>query len=227
MSDLRIYLLDFRNFRDWLQHGGVKTLVVPEEGILYSYRPIDNTKLIGFVPSLGLMSLEMQTSGDRMAMLVSMIDRTNPGKPVRFAIDIYGVVSCNREDVGHLFKEEMFESLRFVPSYIAATMVKIVRKKTLKKVRRPGSKKKVYGSRYRIIRSVKRIYLGPKTKPGSSGRHFDHQIPVQGYWRTVKGIGKDAEGRPVVGKTWVKGFVRCPDKPKREIIYVKEPLELK
>lgn len=231
MSDSREYLVDFRNYRDWTSSGEPKTLVFPEVGIVHHYSAIDFRKTVGFANGrLALMTIDIlnHPDYDDLAIMVKMLDRENPSRPMMFALDHDGVVTSNCWDAEVFYEEELFAQFILMPSYVAATTIKIIKKRTLQKVkRRDGSKKRSYQSRYKIIRSVKRVYIGPRTRSEPTGRHYDHQIPVQGYWRKVKGIGKDADGSPVVGKTWVHPFVRCKDKPAREIIYVKEPLELK
>ena len=39
---------------------------------------------------------------------------------------------------------------------------------------------------------------------------------VQGFWRQCKGFGKDPDGRPVFGKTWVLSHTRYNDKPQKD-----------
>lgn len=43
---------------------------------------------------------------------------------------------------------------------------------------------------------------------------WKHRWTVRGHWRNIRGVGKDQEGTPVIGKTWVKDCIKGPeDKP--------------
>lgn len=74
-------------------------------------------------------------------------------------------------------------------------------------------------------------------RPASSfsvvGRSYtppQFQVAVSGFWRTFSDpdqVGRDGEGRPVKGKTWVKGHVRHKDKsggPGPKVVYIKASL---
>lgn len=55
----------------------------------------------------------------------------------------------------------------------------------------------------------------------SAARRFTaprFRVPVDGFWRHIPGrVGRDAEGRPVDGRTWVKAHERWRELPERPI----------
>lgn len=54
-----------------------------------------------------------------------------------------------------------------------------------------------------------------------------HQVSVEGFWRTLRpgSIGKDRNGRPEAGRTWIEGHVRWRDRlPRAGVITVKAPV---
>lgn len=53
------------------------------------------------------------------------------------------------------------------------------------------------------------------------------RVEVDGFWRRLKpeSEGRDAEGNPVKGRTWVRGHARWKDRPSRTAtVYVKSPI---
>ena len=53
------------------------------------------------------------------------------------------------------------------------------------------------------------------------------QVELDGFWRMLRpgSIGRDREGRPEVGRTWVRGHVRWRDRPPQTgVITVKAPI---
>jgi len=53
------------------------------------------------------------------------------------------------------------------------------------------------------------------------------RVEVDGFWRRLRpeAMGRDPDGNPVQGRTWVKGHARWKDRPpKTGVVYVKSPI---
>lgn len=117
-----------------------------------------------------------------------------------------------------------------LPAYVAAATFEVVqRKPKLSVMAKAGFRKKRSAPKlveYKIIRAVKKIYVGERLKQHLARAEPEHKVPVRGSWRKVKGIGRDENGNPVVGKTWVREHTRWNDKPDpmAKVVWVKEPL---
>ncbi|MBK3780423.1 GIY-YIG nuclease family protein [Paraburkholderia aspalathi] len=136
---------------------------------------------------------------------------------------------------------EVANALTLLPAYLDAriTMIQAETRETrLGKL--PAAKRKELAQvdesqrmRYRTISAVRveRTF----SAPGMSGRSFtppQFQIPVDGFWRELAGpeqVGKDAEGLPVNGRTWVRAHVRYKDRPVPtdiKTVYIKASLSV-
>jgi len=54
-----------------------------------------------------------------------------------------------------------------------------------------------------------------------------YRVEVDGFWRRLRpdAVGKDANGEPVTGMTWVRGHARWKDRPpKATVVYMKSPV---
>lgn len=136
----------------------------------------------------------------------------------------------------HLWSEEVKAEVQhaclfvdFLPAYIAASTVEVVeRKPKMGVLAKAGFKKKAKPPTkvtYKVIRAVRKIYVGERLAEYLRRADPEFKVPVRGTWRKVKGIGKDEQGQPVLGKTWVVPHVRFKDKPDGpKVVWVKEPL---
>ncbi|RQR65387.1 GIY-YIG nuclease family protein [Burkholderia sp. Bp9125] len=134
---------------------------------------------------------------------------------------------------------ELAKSLTLLPTYLDAriTVIQTEKRETLLG-KLPAAKRKELAEvdesqrlRYRTISAV-RIERSVSA-PGISGRSFtppQFQIPVDGFWRELARpdqMGKDAEGLPVKGRTWVRAHVRYTDRPapaELKTVYIKASL---
>lgn len=65
-----------------------------------------------------------------------------------------------------------------------------------------------------IIRIIPRNEINRAKPIFSREIDYSHRWTVRGHWRTVKTIGKDRDGNPYLGFTWVKDHIKGPeDKP--------------
>lgn len=66
-------------------------------------------------------------------------------------------------------------------------------------------------------RIEKIVYVAPKKKihlaQNSSSKEIDwsHQWAVRGHWRVVERVGKDRDGLPISGYTWIRPHVKGPE----------------
>ncbi|KWU26312.1 hypothetical protein AS149_25310 [Burkholderia cenocepacia] len=133
---------------------------------------------------------------------------------------------------------EMAKALTLLPAYLDAkvTLIKTERRATrlanlpLSKRREIERAPMSHRKQFRNISAIR--VVRPDSEP-ISGRAFSppqFQIAVDGFWRALKDddqTGKDAEGLPVKGRTWVRAHVRHRDRPAPtdiKIIYVKASL---
>jgi len=130
----------------------------------------------------------------------------------------------------------LMRELAFLQSYFEfkLTLVKEERRKTgfspikarLKKQRVEPQDK----VRYRIVKSL-RIVRPHAADGGTINRKFtepSYQVPHRGHWRTLgpDRWGKDEDGRPILGKTWIRESVHYQQKPPApKTILVKETIK--
>lgn len=109
--------------------------------------------------------------------------------------------------------------------YINAATFEIVERKERSTVLAKAGFRHRKPSKFRVIRAVKKIYVGSKQTTVNRAAP-DHRVKVPGFWRKCR-VGKDQHGNPILGRTWVVSHERYKDKPLSEskIIYVKEPLK--
>lgn len=62
-----------------------------------------------------------------------------------------------------------------------------------------------------IVASRKAVRYESTPNDDPTNVDWQHRWQVCGHWRTVKGIGKDQQGNPVRGFTWVNEHVKGPD----------------
>lgn len=141
------------------------------------------------------------------------------------------------DDYGALW--EMAKALTLLPAYLGARITVIqseTRETRLGKL--PAAKRKELAQvdesqrvRYRTISAVR--IERPAGALVMSGRRFtppQFQIPLDGFWRELAGpeqMGKDAEGLPVKGRTWVRAHIRYKDRPapaEIKTVYIKASL---
>ena len=96
--------------------------------------------------------------------------------------------------------------------------------------------------RYRVIKSVRVIRPNVASETATAKRSWtppSYRYAVRGHWRTFQDsmrVGKDVNGAPVVGKTWVTSYEKGQDSPylfptspaersSGVIINIKEPLQ--
>lgn len=88
---------------------------------------------------------------------------------------------------------------------------------------------------YRTISAVRFERVAGAAAAGISGRSFTpprFQIPVDGFWRDLASpaqVGKDPEGLPISGRTWVRAHVRFTDLPppsEIKTVYIKASLSV-
>lgn len=89
------------------------------------------------------------------------------------------------------------------------------------------------GGKKEHFRISKVVYVSPKksvsTVESSTSRQIDwsHRWTVRGHWRKVAAIGKDREGLPISGHTWVrpheKGPENAPLVPKVRVVLEEKP----
>lgn len=134
---------------------------------------------------------------------------------------------------------EMAKALTLVPTYLDARITVMQSEKRETRLGKlPAAKRKELEQveeslrlRYRTISAI-RVERAISAS-GMSGRSFtppQFQIPVDGFWRELAGqdqVGKDAEGLPVKGRTWVRAHVRYKDRPaptEIKTVYIKASL---
>lgn len=136
---------------------------------------------------------------------------------------------------------ELAKALTLLPAYLTAriTVTRPERRETqvaklpASKIREMDKLKVAQELRLRY-RTISAISIERATSEDAiSGRSFTaprFQTPVDGFWRELSGpdrIGKDAEGLPVEGKTWVRAHVRFKDRPapaEIKTVYIKASL---
>ena len=167
------------------------------------------------------------TETDVLASFAGEIDEDNPAfQNLVKQLDKYGTVW------------ELAKALTLLPAYLDAKVTLITKEKRETRIsslplsrrreieRAPMSHRK----QFRNISAIR--VIRPESEP-VSGRAFSppqFQIAVDGFWRALKDpdqAGKDAEGLPVTGRTWVRAHVRHRDRPapaEIRTIYVKASL---
>lgn len=154
-----------------------------------------------------------------------------------------GIMSFN-EKKHHLFKGNMLVEgvtrLALLPLYFAfkVNLIKEAKCRTrvggLKKGQKLSKKKKRFEEEQVLFRLVKSINVKRISTPTGEykPRNYvapSYQVPTKGHRRRLKPgqWGKDSEGNPVLGWTWVEPHFRHRDKPFRPIktIYLKQTTE--
>lgn len=133
---------------------------------------------------------------------------------------------------------EMAKALTLLPAYLDAkvTLIKTEKRET-RIAKLPLSKRREierapmsHRKQFRNISAIRVVRPESETMSGRTFRPPQFQIAVDGFWRALKDpdqIGKDAEGLPVEGRTWVRAHVRHRDRPppsEIKTIYVKASL---
>ena len=85
--------------------------------------------------------------------------------------------------------------------------------------------------RYRLVKSLEIKSI--KSGRGQTTRVYsppNYQVPTRGFWRKLRPTswGKDVDGKPILGKTWVTAHIRHKDKPpgpRRKTVLLKEITE--
>lgn len=78
-----------------------------------------------------------------------------------------------------------------------------------------------------MSKTVATLRIGGRAPEGGGYSPPRYVVEVDGFWRSlpVGSVGKDAEGRAVEGRTWVRGHARWKDLPPRVgVIHVKSPV---
>lgn len=91
----------------------------------------------------------------------------------------------------------------------------------MRKIRR--GKIKTVWSPYQVVYRKKKLVHYEKneihTHTLSSKIDWQCRWDVRGHWRRIRGLGRDQEGSPIMGCTWIKDHIRGPeDKPKLDKI---------
>jgi len=70
---------------------------------------------------------------------------------------------------------------------------------------------------FRKVASLDVVNLAPAAKGTRSYTPPRFSVELEGFWRRLApdSIGKDPDGRPVQGRTWVRGHMRWRDRPSR------------
>ncbi|WP_322104830.1 GIY-YIG nuclease family protein [Paraburkholderia sp. J41] len=133
---------------------------------------------------------------------------------------------------------EMAKTLTLLPAYLDAkvTLVKTEKRET-RIAKLPLSKRREierapmsHRKQFRNISAIRIVRPESEPVPGRVFSPPQFQIAVDGFWRALQDpdqTGKDAEGLPVVGRTWVRAHVRHKDRPapsEIKTIYVKASL---
>ncbi|WP_091798225.1 GIY-YIG nuclease family protein [Burkholderia sp. WP9] len=133
---------------------------------------------------------------------------------------------------------EMAKALTLLPAYLDAkvTLIKTEKRET-RIAKLPLSRRREierapmsHRKQFRNISAIRVIRPESETLSGRTFSPPQFQIAVDGFWRAFKDpdqAGKDAEGLPVTGRTWVRAHVRHRDRPapsEIKTIYVKASL---
>ncbi|MFT4506327.1 GIY-YIG nuclease family protein [Caballeronia sp. 15711] len=133
---------------------------------------------------------------------------------------------------------EMAKALTLLPAYLDAkvTLIKTEKRET-RIAKLPLSKRREierapmsHRKQFRNISAIRVIRMESEPVSGRTFRPPQFQIAVDGFWRALKDpdqTGKDAQGLPVIGRTWVRAHVRHKDRPapsEIKTIYVKASL---
>ncbi|MDW9481383.1 hypothetical protein GOB57_22305 [Sinorhizobium meliloti] len=78
-----------------------------------------------------------------------------------------------------------------------------------------------------LTRNVATLDFKSRSEFGHSYTPPRFMVEVDGFWRRLPlgTVGRDAEGRPTEGKTWVQAHARWKDKPRKAgVVHVKTPI---
>lgn len=167
------------------------------------------------------------TETDIIASFAGEIAEDNPGfQNMVYQLDMYSTVW------------EMAKTLTLLPAYLDEKVALIKTEKRETRIAKlPLSKRREIERapmsdrmRFRNISAIRVIRSMSETVSGRTFRPPQFQIAVDGFWRALKDrdqTGKDAEGLPVTGRTWVRAHVRHKDRPppsEIKTVYVKASL---
>lgn len=167
------------------------------------------------------------TETDVLASFAGEIAEDNPGfQNMVGRLDTYSTVW------------EMAKTLTLLPAYLDAKVMLIKTEKRETRIAKlPLSKRREierapmsHRKQFRNISAIRVIRSKSDTVSGRTFSPPQFQIAVDGFWRALKDpdqTGKDAEGLPVTGRTWVRAHVRHKDRPapsEIKTIYVKASL---
>lgn len=135
-------------------------------------------------------------------------------------------------EADHLFFE-IAETAFALPAYFAAR-VEFVRDDEMRTalgdpnggVARKYALKAPFDMRV-LTRNVATLDFNARSEYGHSYTPPRFMVEVDGFWRRLPlgAAGKDAEGRPTEGKTWVHAHARWKDKPRKAgVVHVKTPI---
>ncbi len=134
----------------------------------------------------------------------------------------------------HRIVFDVAESLFQLPSYFAYRVHLVTEAERRTKAGRGAG-----ADAARVLRAPRELRTGIRRietldivnlQPGSGTRSYTpprFQVELDGFWRTLRpgSIGRDRDGRPEPGRTWVRGHVRWRDRPAQTgVITVKAPV---
>ena len=136
----------------------------------------------------------------------------------------------------HRIVFDVAESLFQLPSYFAYRVHLVTQTE-----RRTRAGRSTGADAARVLRAPRDLRPGIRRietleivnlTPGGGTRSYTpprFQVDLEGFWRTLRpgSVGRDRNGRPEPGRTWVRGHVRWRNRPARTgVITVKAPISL-
>lgn len=221
------YVVSLRDFQNYLEDVGEGFMALPfQDGVTYNYDalepPAGHFKVLGASYRDGETLVRGTVDGNAMLARAS-----DSGLHVVLVEKKLETTKDVRREIA-----AFVELVQKLPAYVAATVFELVERRPKISVLAQAKAKfrrlvPVGPVVYKVIRAVRKIYVGERLAQFLARAEPAHKVPVRGFWRQVKGVGRDADGNPCFGKTWVRGHTRWNDKPDPEfkVVWIKEKLE--